>query len=100
MNKPTIVWNKAAVNQFERAIEYIRENSAQNALKVKANILFLIDLLIEHPKKHPPDRDKINNFNSEFRAFEKHRLRISYYVSNNKIIIIRVRHTKQNPKSY
>ena len=61
MKKLKIVWNESAVNQFESAIEYIHESSPQNAVKIKADILLLIDSLIKHPEKYPPDRDKISN---------------------------------------
>lgn len=100
MERTKIVWNKSAVNQFENAIAYIRNDSPANAAKVKKGILNLIDSLLRYPERYPADKDKINDTNKEYRAFEKYRLRISYFISEKEIIIIRVRHTRQNPQSY
>jgi len=34
------------------------------------------------------------------RAFEKHKIRVSYYVDEKLIMIVRIRHTKQEPLQY
>ena len=94
-----IKWNRGALNQLIKAIEYIQEDSLQNAEKVKDEILLEITALTTHPEKYPPDKYKLNNDGS-FRAFELHRYRLSYRVVKNEIRIIRVRHTKRNPKNY
>ncbi len=100
MKKAKIVWDKLASNQFENAIAYIRKDSLQNALKVRTDILLIIDSLPVFPERHPPDRYKVNNEKNQFRAFEKHRLRVSYFISEDMILIIRVRHTSQYPQLY
>ena len=100
MNTLSIVWNKSAINQFEKAINYIANDSAANAESVKKDVLLLIDSLIKYPERFPPDKDKVNNDEGRFRAFEKYRFRISYYISKKEIIIVRIRHTSQNPQSY
>ena len=38
----TIKWNKRAINQLIKAVEYIEEDSAQNAEKVKNEMLAAI----------------------------------------------------------
>ncbi len=100
MKKTKAVWDKLASNQFEEAIKYIEKDSPKNALKVMTDILLIIDALLEFPERHPPDQYKISNEKSRFRAFEKHRLRISYFITEDMILIIRVRHTRQNPLAY
>jgi len=95
----TIRWNKKAVQQLEKAIAYIEEDSIANADKFKIEILDRIDSLLKHPEKYSPDKYKMNNDGS-FRAFELHSYRISYRVKANEVRIIRVRHTKMNPRSY
>ncbi|HEX8460295.1 MAG TPA: type II toxin-antitoxin system RelE/ParE family toxin [Segetibacter sp.] len=47
-----IRWDKEAVIQLCNAISYIREDSPQNAEKVKQEILEKIDDLINFPEKH------------------------------------------------
>lgn len=95
-----IVWDKKAIVQFGVAIEYINKDSLTNALHVKSDITEIINLLLKYPEKYPPDKDKADNIKSEYRAFEKHRLRISYRFYNTTIRIVRIRHTSQNPLTY
>lgn len=94
-----IKWNKRALDQFDKAIEYIEKDSVTNAEKVRQKILFLIDSLSIHPEKYHPDKYKLNNDGS-FRAFELYHYRVSYRLFNNEIRILRIRHTKMNPKKY
>jgi plasmid stabilization system protein ParE len=94
-----IKWNKRALNQLIKAIEYIEEDSEQNAAKVKNEIFDEINILTAHSEKFPPDKYKLNNDGS-FRAFELYHYRVSYRFKRNEIRIIRIRHTKRNPKHY
>ncbi len=79
MNKRKITWDKQALNYFRESIRYIRQDSSQNADKVKKEILEKINELSKRPEIHNPDKYKINN-NGEYRAFELHRFRIGYLV--------------------
>ena len=94
-----IKWDKHALNYFREAIKYIREDSPQNADKVKKKILKRINELSQKPEIHPPDKYKSGNTGS-YRVFELHRFRISYLVKEEEIIIARVRHTGQEPLEY
>ena len=94
-----IKWNKRAINQLIKAIEYIEDYSVQNAEKVKNDLLNEISTLTAHPEKYNPDKYHVNNDGS-FRAFELHRYRVSYRYTKNEIRIIRIRHTKRSPKNY
>lgn len=98
--KVVIKWNKQAVQQLLAATEYIKEDSPVNAEKVKNDILDKIEGLIKYPEKFSPDKYKLNNHDFSFRAFEIHHYRISYRFIKNEIRIIRIRHTKMNPKYY
>jgi plasmid stabilization system protein ParE len=99
MGKRKVTWDKQAVNYFREAIRYIRQDSPQNAEKVKNEILKKIKELSERPEIHNPDKYKLNN-NGDYRAFELHRLRVAYLVKEGEIIIARVRNTKQEPLGY
>jgi len=49
-----ITWSKSALKQFEAAINYIAEDSIQNAEKVRKEILEKIERLIAHPEIYSP----------------------------------------------
>jgi plasmid stabilization system protein ParE len=100
MRTYTIKWAVLAVNHFRKLIEYIEKDSPQNALKVKKDLIDAIQSLTNNPEFYPPDKYKIQNTNHSFRAFELHRIRVSYFYNENEIIILRIRHTKQSPKTF
>ena len=94
-----ISWDTQALQQFNAAIKYIARDSVQGAEKVRQDILKKIDRLKTHPAFYNPDKYKRDN-NGNFRAFELHHYRVSYYVSSIEIRILRVRHTGMEPKEY
>ena len=55
--------------------------------------------LTDHPEKHPRDKYRLNN-DVSYRAFEIYKYRISYHFSQEKIIVIMIRHTNMEPKSH
>lgn len=99
MANKVIEWDSAALEQFGAAIEYIAQDSLQNAEKVYSAIIKKIEALPENPAIHPPDKYKLNNTGS-YRAFELYRLRVAYFVGTEQIRILRVRHTSQEPKTF
>ncbi|WP_207512808.1 type II toxin-antitoxin system RelE/ParE family toxin [Longitalea luteola] len=54
-------WSKRAQNQLLKAYEYIREDSPQNAAKVRDEIIDITLDLPRHPEKYPPDKYKNGN---------------------------------------
>lgn len=99
MKKRKISWDKMALNYFQDAIRYIRQDSPQNADKVKKEILEKVAELSYRPEIHNPDKYKSNN-NGNYRAFELHRFRVGYLVKENEIVIARIRNTNQEPLDY
>jgi plasmid stabilization system protein ParE len=99
MKKRAIRWDKPALIFFKDAISYIRKDSDQNADKVKNEILKRIRELSIRPEIHGPDKYKQNNTGA-YRAFELHRYRIAYLVKEQEIIIIRIKHSSQEPQEY
>lgn len=71
----------------------------KNAEKVRKDILETIARILKYPSMYPPDKYKKENDGS-FRAFELYRYRISYHVSTREIRILRIRHTRREPKLY
>lgn len=97
--KPVLVWDKPAYRSLQQAYDYIKKDSLANAEKVREGILKSADSLADHPEKHPPDKYKKSNKGS-YRAFEKYSYRVAYKITAKKIIVLRIRHVKQEPKEY
>jgi plasmid stabilization system protein ParE len=94
-----VIWPLRAQKQLAKLYEYILLRSYQNAEKVKVDILASTRKLSANPEIHPADKYRKNNDGS-FRAYELHRYRIAYRVTEKEIIILRVRHTSMEPTVY
>jgi len=94
-----IVWNKLALENIGKAIEWISKESIQQAENVEEAIITEVEALVENPEKHPHDKLKSNN-KGNYRAFETHSYRVSYRITSTTIRILRIRHVKQRPKKY
>lgn len=99
VEKRKVVWSSNAKQQLKEACTYIAKDSVQNAKKVKSDIVKLTRKLPAHPERYNPDKYKINNDGS-FRAFEKHRYRVVYQLSEKEIRILHLRHTSMLPINY
>lgn len=95
-----IKWSKRALKQLDDLYEYIKGDSPQNAEKVKDILINKINGLSLTPEIYPPDRFKKNNDDKSYRAFTVYDFRVSYYVTPNSIIIVRIRHTGMSPLNY
>jgi len=95
-----IVWLPAARDKLKKIISYIKKDSFQNSQKVKREILQKITALSENPERYPPDKFKLLNTGNYYRAFELHRIRISYFINTDQVMIIRIRHVKQESLFY
>jgi plasmid stabilization system protein ParE len=91
--------DKAFAATRKKAYEYISQNSPQNALKVISDLTAAVEKAVSNPEHYGPDKYKKDNDGS-YRAFEKHRYRVSYRYGNNIIRVLRVRHTSMEPKPY
>lgn len=99
MGEVKIVWDVNARQSLRKQINHIKKDSLQAADKVRTELFDIINDIPSNPKKFPKDKFKANN-DGNFRAFEKHSLRIAYYIAETQIRILRVRHVKQEPKKY
>lgn len=72
-----VIWPLRAQNQLEKAYQYILANS----------------------EIHPLDKYRKNN-DGRFRAYELHRYRIAYRITEKEIIIVRILHTSLEPREY
>ena len=85
-SKPVVVWNNRASIYFKKAYDRIKEDSYSNAEKVRSGIMKVIDSLVDHPEKYPPDKFKTNN-PGNYRSFEKYSYRIAYKHTEKEIRI-------------
>ena len=94
-----VIWPKSVQNQLTKVYQYILKDSFQNAEKVKEDILKSTRNLTLNPEIYPIDKYRKNN-DGTFRAYELHRYRIAYRITEKKIIIVRIRHIKMEPRLY
>lgn len=97
--KKEVVWTENAEVQLEEIYQHIKEDSLQNAEKVKEKIFASTFQLSINPEKYNIDKYRKKNDGS-YRAYELFRYRISYHIAENEIVIIRVRSTDQKPLKY
>lgn len=93
------VWSAHAKAALRQAYDYIYQDSPGNAAKVIADIVDQTIELTKNPGLFPPDKYKVDN-DGNWRAFELHRYRISYWVTLDTIVIVRMRHTSRTPRRY
>jgi plasmid stabilization system protein ParE len=94
-----IVWRKAALKQLNEVYDYIKKDSVKSAEKVRATIFDAIETLANNPEIYPLDKYRKNNDGS-IRAFEKHKCRIAYQITQTEIRILRARHASREPLEY
>jgi plasmid stabilization system protein ParE len=99
MAKRKVTWTKRATRQLNAAIEYIRQDTDQNADTVKERILDKVNELADDKMVHRKDPYKKNN-DGNYLYFEILKYRIVYYAEPKEVFIIRVRHTSMEPKKY
>lgn len=90
--RPSIVWEDEAKFALRAAYAYIKDDSPQNASKVRKEILAAIGGISTNTKRYPPDKYKKGNDGS-YRAFEIHHYRIAYREIGDEIWILSIRHT-------
>ncbi len=99
MSKRKVTWAKRASRQFNATIEYIRQDSEQNADRVKERLLSKINELADDKMVHRKDPYRKNN-DGNYLYFETLKYRVVYYAGPKEVLIIRIRHTSMEPKRY
>jgi len=89
-------WSKTAELQLKKAFLHIRKHSYQNAIKLRNDIVTMVESLSVNPERFPPDKFKTNNDGS-YRAFELHHYRISFVILKEVVLIVRMRYTAMSP---
>jgi len=94
-----VIWGDEAKAELKAAINFIRQDSYQNSIKVLHGIVAKTKTLSAYPEAHSLDKYKQNNDGS-YRAIEIYRYRIAFRILPDRIIIIRLRHTSMEPLFY
>jgi plasmid stabilization system protein ParE len=95
----SIKWDDEALVYLEKALEWIADESLLQAENVEKGILEKIEIITTQPEQFPPDKFKKNN-QGKHRAFEAHSYRVAYTYTDEEVQILRVRHVKQEPKTF
>ena len=95
----TVIWSKDASRHFAEILEHPSKESHQAVDIVGNEILDAIESLPSMPFKYSEDRLRKNNDN-RFRAVIVYSYRISYYIGENEILILRIRHTSREPLEF
>ncbi|MEI7979848.1 MAG: type II toxin-antitoxin system RelE/ParE family toxin [Bacteroidota bacterium] len=94
-----ILWDDEAKLYFRQAIQYIKQESPQGADIVKKAIMENIAVLKVNAGIYEIDRFKIDNDGS-YRSLTVFSYRITYKITESHILILRIRHTSQDPIIY
>ena len=94
-----IKWSINALHNFIAILDYIKQDSPNNAKKVKTRVNTIIHSISTDPEIHREDELKANNDGS-YRVFTKDNIRVSYKIEPKEILIARVVHSSQEPNHY
>jgi plasmid stabilization system protein ParE len=95
-----IIWSKTAQNQLKDIYFYLLEESKSKNISntVIDTIYNSVSILKTNWEIYELDEMKSLN-DGNYRAFEIYSYRISYKITPTSIHILRIRHTRRNPKA-
>ena len=94
-----IKWSTKALHSFIDILDYIKEDSPTNAMRVKSRVNNIIKTIPSNPKMFREDELKENN-DGTYRVFTKDSIRVSYKIESKEIFIARIVHSSQEPDFY
>lgn len=97
--KISVLWDTEAFLYLQEALKFIRKKSPSGSEKVKKAILSQIEDIRINPWIYEPDKLRYSN-DGAYRAFVVYDYRVTYKITASAIIILRVRHTSQEPLEY
>ncbi|MCD4696384.1 MAG: type II toxin-antitoxin system RelE/ParE family toxin [Bacteroidales bacterium] len=97
--KLKVIWSYDAKEHLHKIYKFIRKDSPQNAIRVKEIIILRVKQLPENPYISEEDKYKIDN-PGNYRAFTIFSYRIAYKITDESILILRIRHTSREPLNY
>lgn len=94
-----IIQEDEALEYLKHQLDFIAKRSSQAPAIIKNGILAKLKTVKTNPLICEVDKYKLNN-NGAYRALIAYSYRISIKISDDKLHIVRIRHTSQNPKEY
>ena len=94
-NNSELIWEPGALDELTRLREFIRPNNPKAAANAARCIIDATNLLLDHPHLGHPIAD-LPEFNELFIAFGQYGYVIRYRIINEKIVILRVWHTRED----
>ena len=94
-NSSKLVWERGAVNDLDRLRKFIEPHNSKAALNAARKIINSANLLLQNPYLGHPI-EGILEFNELFVPFGKRGYIIRYRIDNDKILILRIWHGREN----
>ena len=94
-----IIWSSSARAQLKQIHDFIKNDSVQAAEKVTKDIVAATRQLETQPTRYPLDKHRLKN-DGTFRVFNLHRYMVSYQVTEESIIIVRIKHASMNDLAF
>ncbi len=98
-NNRRILWDNKAKENLKNALKFIRKESPQGAQLIKEKIFTTINKLPANPEIFEVDKLKKDNDGS-YRVFYAYSYRVVYKITEDAILVLRVRHTSREPLEY
>ncbi len=93
-NKFKLIWESGALDDLSRLREFIEPNNPKAALNVARRVIGAANLLLEQPYLGHPI-DNMPEFHKLFIPFGKNGYDMKYRIDDEKIIILRIWHTRE-----
>ncbi len=94
-----IIWDNQALHQLQQYFEYVYKQNPSAPEVIKNRLLNKLKVIKTNPFICEDDKFKNNNAGL-YKAFIVYSYRVTYKIHEDKIHIIRVRHTSKEPLIY
>lgn len=94
LNHSELIWHQDAINDLQHLREFLKQKNPKAMINAARKIITTTNLLLEQPYLGRPIED-IPKFHTLTIPFGKNGYVIKYRLDNEKIIILRVKHTRE-----
>ena len=94
--KYEVIWAKTAENDLEKIIEYIAQNSPDNALRILKKIKKQVNDLYHLPKGYRIVPELYDHGITQYREMIIKPWRVMYRIANGKVYVLSVLDSRQN----
>ncbi|MEL1244359.1 type II toxin-antitoxin system RelE/ParE family toxin [Flavobacterium sp. DGU11] len=95
MDTRPVKWHPVAIDSLKDIFDFIFEDSPQNAVMVYKTLFELAETANLFPEKYPIEKSYKNSY---VRFIPKWNFKIVYQILEDKILILKIFPTHQNPK--